>query len=408
MGQEYPLSVRARNYSNHRTGFAYSAMYSARAFQRIALGSAFLFLLGWTQPKANAQVTILHSFGDGTVPHDGTDPQAGLIQAPNGNFYGVTYGNVANPGAEGTVFQMTTAATVSVVKVLSRGNFMTKPLVYDNGKLVGISYGAVAGNGALFALTESAKGTWSKSNWYKFVRSSGGPSGSSGVILGPDGDLYGLTVYGGTGDDGTAYKVNPKTQALKVIGNFPGPSFTDSPTTDLLLATDGNFYGGAYDSDNSTGSIFQLTPSGAISTFYTFSGSAVSLDADLIEGTDGNFYGIAGSYIFKLTPDGTFTILHTLVSATDGYSPAGALAQGPNGNLYGLNTFGGTASDGTLYEVSTDGSTFTVLHNFGDGSIQNDGLYPAGRLLLGADNNFYGVTQQGGSADKGTIFKVSP
>jgi uncharacterized repeat protein (TIGR03803 family) len=76
--------------------------------------------------------------------------------------------------------------------------------------------------------------------------------------------------------------------------------------------------------------------------------------------------------------------------------------------LYGLCYGGGTAASGTVYEVSTDGSTYTVLQNFADGSIKSDGEYPKGRLLLGADNNFYGVTQNGGSAGKGTVFKVSP
>jgi uncharacterized repeat protein (TIGR03803 family) len=151
-----------------------------------------------------------------------------------------------------------------------------------------------------------------------------------------------------------------------------------------------------------------MTPHGAVSTFYTFSSTATSLTGPLIEGTDGNFYGTAGSIVFQLTPDATLTVLHTFGQGTDGKGTAGAVVQGPNGNLYGLCTVGGTAGDGTIYEISTDGSSYSVLHNFGDGSIQNDGQNPSGRLLLGADNNFYDVTEFGGSAGKGTIFKVSP
>jgi uncharacterized repeat protein (TIGR03803 family) len=112
--------------------------------------------------------------------------------------------------------------------------------------------------------------------------------------------------------------------------------------------------------------------------------------------------------VFKLTPNASLTILHTFGQGTDGLAPLGAVAKGPNGNLYGLCQAGGTAGQGTIYEISTDGSSYVVLHNFGDGSIQNDGQGPVGRLLLGVDNDFYGVTFQGGTANRGTIFKVSP
>jgi uncharacterized repeat protein (TIGR03803 family) len=405
MGQEYPLSGRARNYSEQRTGIAYSAVLFGRAFQRIALGSAFLFLLGWTQPKANAQVTILHSFGDGSVPHDGTDPQCGLIQAPDGNFYGVTYSNVAVGGrAQGVAFQMTTGGTVTVIKSFAKGISLSNPLLYADGKLIGIANGALGGNASLFALTESAKDTWSIKTWYKFKYSLTDPSVPAGsLIVGANDDLYGVTEDGGSNKGGTAYTVDPKTHAFTVIANFDGPAPDDSPTSTLLLATDGNFYGGTWQ-----GQIFEMTPDGTVSPFYTFSSNVDRLTAPLIEGTDGNFYGTAGSFVFQLTPDATLTVLHTFGQGTDGKGPAGAVAQGPNGNLYGLCTVGGTAGDGTIYEISTDGSSYTVLHNFGDGSITNDGQNPAGGLLLGADNNFYGVTEFGGSADTGTIFKVSP
>jgi hypothetical protein len=84
---------------------------------------------------------------------------------------------------------MTPAYKVQVIYAFPKGGGLDDPLLYENGVLVGISYGH-AGNGSLFALTQSAKGVWSKSTWHKFVRSSGGPSGASGsLILGPKGDL---------------------------------------------------------------------------------------------------------------------------------------------------------------------------------------------------------------------------
>jgi uncharacterized repeat protein (TIGR03803 family) len=73
-----------------------------------------------------------------------------------------------------------------------------------------------------------------------------------------------------------------------------------------------------------------------------------------------------------------------------------------------LTNTDGTAGKGTVYEVSTDGSIFVVLHNFGDGSLPNDGAYPDGTLTVGADGNLYGVTTRGGSAGNGIVFKISP
>jgi uncharacterized repeat protein (TIGR03803 family) len=354
--------------------------------------------------EANAQVTVLHSFGDGSVPKDGADPAGGLIQAPDGNFYGGTLSNVSTDGA--TVFQMTPAGVVTSIRLFEKGMFIAEALVYDNGKLIGITYGSAPGNARLFGLTQSAKGSWSKSIWYKYSRLSSGPRAPCGpLVLATNGDLYDATSDGGS-KDGTIYKVNPKTHQLTVIANFKASNPGSAPGTGLLQASDGNFYGGTYALSN-PGEIFKVTPSGKVSTFYTFSAVTVGLDWPLIEGSDGNFYGTASNFVFKMTSNATLTILYTLAE-TDGYPLAGSVARGPNGNLYGLCTYGGTAGFGTIYEVSPDGSSFAILHNFGDGSVPNDGEYPLGRLLLGADNNFYGVTQGGGSAGSGTIFKVSP
>jgi uncharacterized repeat protein (TIGR03803 family) len=405
MNEEFPLfSVSERPNSDQRALLVFCRSSLHRAVQRIALGSAFLLVLGWAQPKANAQVTILHNFGDGTVPNDGALPLAGLIQAPDRNFYGDT---ASGESQAGVVYQVTLGGVVTVIQVFEKGMSLNDPVVYDNGKLVGITNGPVSRNSRLFALTESAKGTWSKSIWYKFSRSSGpwGPSGAP--TLGTNGDLYGVTEFGGSQNDGTIYQVNAKTNAVTFIYEFQGPSPALSPWTDLLLGTDGDFYGST-NPGNSSGGIFKVTPGGKVSVVYSFSSTEGPMNGPLIEGSDGNFYGTEANSVFKLTPGGKFTVLHIFGKGKDGKGPAGAVAQGPNGNLYGMCFGGGTAGDGTIYEVSTDGFSYAVLHNFGDGSIPNDGQNPNENLLLGSDNNFYGTTSQGGSAGKGTIFKVSP
>jgi uncharacterized repeat protein (TIGR03803 family) len=110
-----------------------------------------------------------------------------------------------------------------------------------------------------------------------------------------------------------------------------------------------------------------------------------------------------------MTPGFAVSTLHSFPvnNQTDGTFPTG-LVLGANGNLYGLTIRGGTTGSGTVFELSTDGSSYTILHNFNDGSVPNDGQLPADRLVVGSDNNLYGVTESGGSADRGTIFRISP
>jgi uncharacterized repeat protein (TIGR03803 family) len=109
--------------------------------------------------------------------------------------------------------------------------------------------------------------------------------------------------------------------------------------------------------------------------------------------------------VFQLTPAGEVALL---VSFNGLFAGTSGVTQGPNGNLYGLTSDDGTAGKGTIFEVFIDSFSFKVLHNFGDGTVENDGAYPVGTLVLGSDNNFYGTTSEGGSAGLGTVFRISP
>jgi uncharacterized repeat protein (TIGR03803 family) len=244
------------------------------------------------------------------------------------------------------------------------------------------------------------------------------------LIVGPDGYLYGVTEFGGANSGGVAYKLNPVNHKVTIVHAFSG-SGLNYPYS-LLLGQDGNFYGVA--GGNSRTAIFKMTPAGRVTTLNTFTNSPINLS--LMQASDGNFYGTtqladtgANRYgvVFKMTgtpPSMTVTILHSFGQGNDGRFPDGPLVLAPNGNLYGETEAGGTGpdidGDGTIYEISTDGSTYTVVHNFNDGSIPNDGSEPEGGLTLGPDNNLYGATFAGGaygpepSIRLGTLFRVTP
>jgi uncharacterized repeat protein (TIGR03803 family) len=231
------------------------------------------------------------------------------------------------------------------------------------------------------------------------------PSGS--LILGPDGYLYGTTFGGGSNSMGIAYKIDPATKQVTVLHSF-GSSDGSNPGPALLLAKDGNFYG-----ITERGTIFKMTPSGDVTTLYSFPSTYVA--APLIQDAAGNFYGtthFGGSAnlgtVFKMTPQYVISILHSFGQGKDGSSPDAAVVFGPNGNLYGTTDYGGTANRGTIFELAPDGSSYSILHNFNDGSVSNDGIFPMAPVVVGSDNNLYGTTSEGGSAGFGVVFRISP
>ena len=385
----------------------------------LVLSAAFVLLLFGGEPRAGAQITILHSFGDGSVAGDGAVPEAGLIQAPDGNFYGVTYGQAGKTGVGGTVFRMTPAGVLTVIKRFPSQplNAPDAPLLYYNNMLIGVVQDSpTKPNGALFAVTGYPDGPWGKYFFHRFTGMPDGtfPVGGGGLILGPNGDLYGTTNGGGSAGQGTIYKVNPVSHNFRVVY-----SFTDTtgagvfPNTALVRANDGNFYGGAEGLFG--GEIFEMTPNGQVQGVAGLTGNQF-LTGPLTQGSDGNLYGTAGGLYqpIQIYPDMVFRFttgagggVQFLVSEGE-YGQTMGVIQGPNGNLYGLTYSDGTAGKGTVFEVSTAIPPFNVFHNFGDGTVQNDGENPVGTLVVGSDNNLYGTTGGGGSAGLGTVFRISP
>jgi len=207
-------------------------------------------------------------------------------------------------------------------------------------------------------------------------------------------------------------------QTYKVIYSFHQEDGTVfGPTAGLIKDAAGNFYGVNWRS------IFRLDVNGSVTFLHTFADSeGIHPLAALIADRSGNLYGSAyegGSStgpcgglgcgtVFKLAPDGTFTMLYNFGSTTsDGTHPTGALVRDAAGNLYGTTSAGGTLGYGTVFKVDPIGNE-TVLYNFTGGT---DGKYPRG-LAGDAAGNLYGTTEDGGdpACDPGygcgTIFKL--
>ena len=235
-------------------------------------------------------------------------------------------------------------------------------------------------------------------------------------VQGNDGYLYGTTSLGGTHNDGTIFKISTTGTSPTTLYSFCAQSnCTDgaSPYAGLVLGSDGNFYGTANSGgDFGVGTIFKITPNGDFSVLHSFNVAAgANPYAGLVQGSDGNFYGTTSAggsndgygTVFKITPGGNFTVLHSF-SSFDGANPYAALVQGSDGDFYGTTSSGGTNGGyGTVFKVTSTG-ILTPLHSFNGA----DGQYPYAGLVQDTDGNFYGTTYGGGGiGDYGTVFVVT-
>ncbi len=237
----------------------------------------------------------------------------------------------------------------------------------------------------------------------------------NGLIIGSDGKLYGTILAGGNPSNGIVYSIRPDGSDYKVLHNF---QFTDGnwPYGKLLEASNGYLYGMTYSGGaNHAGVIFRLKKDGTDFTLlYEFPGNGVNGFhplGGLIQALDGDLYGMtmeggnSHGNLFKIKLDGTgFTNLMNFNATTTGSYPRGDLLQGPDQFLYGLTYRGGSANMGVLFKVKTDGTGYTKLIEFNGLS---NGSYPGTRLLLANNGKLYGVTQFGGTNDLGVLFSVN-
>lgn len=201
------------------------------------------------------------------------------------------------------------------------------------------------------------------------------------------------------------------------------------PQAPLVYGPDGNLYGlSAEGGPNLTGTVFKLTPDGQFSILYLFSAlSTGGRNADganprgaLMLSKNGHFYGITtggGQYgsgtVFRLDLDGTLTTLHHFtgvigLDSSEGAYPVSGLVEGDDGCFYGATQYGGLGGSGSLYRITPEGIV-TTLHSFApytEGLPNDDGAWPQSRMVIGPDGGFYGSAQFGGSGDSGTLFRL--
>jgi uncharacterized repeat protein (TIGR03803 family) len=407
-----------------------------------------IFLLWATVAVALPAQTFTSLFGfNGT---DGSRPIAGLVQGTDGNFYGTASANAGEnqicSGGCGTVFKISPSGILTTLHSFDAtdGNYPQAGLVLGaDGDFYGAtSQGGLCGGGCgtIFKITPSGTLT----TLYSFQ----GPDGqepSAALVLGANGDFYGTTAYGGANTNsqecaagcGTVFRLTPGGTLTTLYSFCAQTRCNDGAIPNgLVQGADGNFYattfaGGTSDTCPATGqgcgTIFKITPSGTLTTLHSFhrrEGAAPAPGSALVQGLDGRFYGTAESggasdrgTVFSIPPSGTpLTILYSFCpqfNCANGDGPNG-LVQGTDGNFYGTGTGGGMVlceqeGCGSIFEITPTG-TVTTFHIFD----LTDGGTPRGALLQATDGNFYGTSFAGGtvtgSCDEGgcgTVFSLS-
>lgn len=340
---------------------------------RISAAFTFALLLagfvGLAVPAAQAQqLTTLYNFCSLSNCTDGSAPLGSLIQASDGNFYGTTLSG--GQYGEGTVFQVTTSGTLTTiyhfckagspcpdgaqpeagVMVGSDGNFYGTTVgggiagLYDNcgdGALGGGTYTC----GTVFKLTPNGDLTTLYTFCSQVVVVGGstvcgdGSSPTAGLIQDSDGNFYGSTQSGGTGgaNAGTIFKLSPEPEGGCPAGANLGNGYCETVIyntcqsngcgwgpSSLIQGPDGNFYGAmgvGFGVPGVDGSLFEITPSGVLTTLFYFCTSGTNCPAGdgadplgVIQGSDGNLYGTTylygntggvGGAVFQFNPNST-------------------------------------------------------------------------------------------------------
>lgn len=377
------------------------------------LGMLLLFGVALSAFGQTATHTVVYSFSGGKT--DGVNPYGPVIQAPDGNLYGMTPGGGANNA--GVIYRVSPSGSETVLYSFPGGNAGGGSLgsltLGSDGNLYGFASGGTYSSGQFFSLTMT--GTFSSLYNFSGGTDGGGPQGAP--VQGTDGNFYGAAATGGLGY-GTIFKLTPGG-IYTMLHEFNGVQDSGQPEGSLIEGSDGNFYGTANQSDTglqyTVGAVYSITPAGVFTTLHNFTGGADGSNPDgaMVEGTDGSYYGTThnggsgvtsddsgNGTIFKVTSAGVFTTLYTFTGGTDGAHPEGTLALGTDGNFYGTSLGNG---NGNFFQITPAGA-LTVIHTF---TGYSDGGQPLSGPLEGSDGNLYGTTYSGGSFLLGTVYKVT-
>jgi uncharacterized protein (TIGR03437 family) len=425
---------------------------------------------------------VLYSFTGGfDQPLAGA---TGVVIGAGGVLYGAAQtggtetGSSCDPFGCAMVFSLTPPKT-------GAGGAWTQAVLYSfpGGSLSGVAignggvlYGTTAGtiSNTVFSLTPPASpgtGNWTEAVLYTFgAGGAGDVAGSSGVVVGNGGILYGTASGGGASELGGVFSLTPPAGSggawtETVLYSFMGGNDGSQPFAGVVIGSGGVLYGAtATGGPAYAGTVFSLTPPTSASAawtesvLYAFTGGSpgIGVLSGLAVGNGGVLYGTtegggAGSCprgcgtVFSVTPPATgpsgpgawtANVLYRFTGGSDGAYPVAGVAVASNGVLYGTTEYGGTGTCtpraqqtpgsgcGVVFSLTPptspgDAWTETTLHSFttANGTCYppldicngySDGFYPATGLAIGSGGVLYGTTGFGGTMNGGTLFSLAP
>jgi len=412
---------------------------------RLLWATSLLLPAFGAQAQSGADLTTLYSF---TGWDDGGYPYAGLVQGSDGNFYGTTSNGGTN--GVGTVFKISTNGEVmTLYNFGALTNADGNPVDGANPEA-----GLVQGSDGNFYGTTQSGGTnlyfgtvfrisikGAFTTLYSFAGTNDGAS-PNGIVQGGDGNLYGTTQSGGTSLHyfGTVFRISTNGTFTSLY-SFAGTNDGANPSAGLVQGSDGSFYGTTENggTNGSYGTVFKMSTNGTLATLYSFTGGndGAYPQAILVQGSDGYFYGTTengggtnyNSYdrgygngtVFKISTNGALTSLCSFPGGYRNDNPSAGLVQGSDGYFYGTTSLtqaeiGSLPYDafdvgkglanfglGTVYKISTNGALAT-LYSFTGGY---DGVWPVARLVQGSDGLLYGTSSWFGQGGAGTVFRLT-
>ncbi len=399
--------------------------------------TGFVYLSnGWA-----ADCTILHNFAGGD---NGANPLGSLVTDGTA-FYGMTQtGGSAN---HGVIFKVNIDGTDYTIlhsfgdgTVANDGVDPLGRLILSGSTLYGMTFGNINSNPINFnisfgtAFKINTDGTdYTILHWFGDGSALGGDDAfPHGSLILSGSTLYGMTMGSAPPDaGGTVFMINTDGTNYTILHTFTGgPAETGDgcqPEGDLILSgstlygmTSG---GGAV----GLGTIFKINTDGTqYGILHSFGGvqvgdgafpwGSLTLSGSTLYGMTRNGGAALVGVVFSMNTDGTdYTILHNFNDGTvanDGNQPYGSLILSGS-TLYGMTSLGGFFGGfdytgyGVVFAINTDGVNYSLLHIFGDGTVADDGESPHGSLIVSGPT-LYGMTNAGGSNGMGTIFSINP